>query len=63
MNLRHTITVDDVGRIAIKPSFGVPRIWVDGFMGRIQPQDVGKRIYDVDGVYQVENQEQLEARQ
>lgn len=32
------------------------------FMGKVQPQDVGKRIYFSFGSYQVENQEQLKSR-
>lgn len=30
-------------------------------IGRVQPGDVGKRVYDVDGVIQVENNEQRDA--
>lgn len=41
--------------------FGMPRD-VSGWIGRIFPTDVGKRVYLVDGVLQVENDEQRDAR-
>ena len=38
--------------------------WIDlgAVMGRVQPRDVGKRVYEVDGVLQVENDQQLRDR-
>ena len=35
---------------------------VSDFIGRILPQDVGKRVYLVGGVLQVENEEQRKRR-
>lgn len=55
----YTITANDIG----KTSF-----WFHGFqrftdvIGRVLPQDIGKRIYERNGVMQVENQEQFEKR-
>lgn len=37
-------------------------IHLQSFMGRVQVCDIGKRIYSVGGIYQVENQEQVETR-
>jgi hypothetical protein len=57
----YTIKSSDVGAHSLA-LFGrvVP---VSSFMGRIFPFDVGKRIYDTgDGVVQVENNEQFNAR-
>jgi len=63
----HTITQDDVGKgriVKVCPFCQRSiRIFVRDFMGQVQQIDVGKRIFKVgNGVYQVENQEQLEAR-
>ena len=60
----YTLQPTDVNR-ALIVCFG--RTWqVSSFMGRIMKQDVGKRVYHVggvwDGILQVENQEQFEAR-
>lgn len=39
------------------------RAWpVSGFIGRIMAQDVGKRVYLIDGILQVENNEQRQRR-
>jgi len=32
------------------------------FMGRVFRRDIGKRIYNINGVYQVENDEQFQKR-
>lgn len=54
------ITSDDVGK-AIFHAFG--RKWLtSGFIGQILPQDVGKRVYKINNILQVENDEQLNAR-
>lgn len=54
------ITKADVGRYMIT-AFG--RTWhVSSFIGRILPGDVGKRIYQVDDILQVENDEQRDER-
>jgi hypothetical protein len=58
--LVHTITENDLGYRPIKTKHGM--IWPVDLMGPIQPRDVGKRIYLNGGIYQVENDEQLEAR-
>ncbi len=66
--IAHEITREDVGKHVIqKPKCCIcgakPNpISISDFMGRILPIDVGKRIYKVDGIYQVENQAQLKAR-
>jgi len=54
------ITAEDVERPLIR-AFG--KTWrVDSFLGRVLPQDVGKRIYLVGDVLQVENDEQRSKR-
>ena len=56
-----TLTQEDVGRYAL-PMFGC--VWpVVNFMGRILPQDVGKRIVLVGGIIQVESDEQRKKRE
>jgi len=73
MRLFYEITKKDIGKRFIQitkhkcPTCGdggiTELVNVGKFMGAIQAQDVGKRIYNVSGeVYQVENQEQLEKR-
>jgi hypothetical protein len=56
-----TLGPEHVGRGIIKRPGHRP-IWLSDFMGRVLPGDVGKRIYKVDGIYQVENNEQRDAR-
>lgn len=57
----YTLTTEDVGRPTLR-IFG--RTWlVSGFIGRILPGDVGKRVYLVGGILQVENDEQRAARE
>lgn len=74
----HTITTDDIGKLNIGQkrchecghnlSFDASA-YIPDFMGRIMPQDIGKRIYrvrddaDARWVYQVENDAQLAIRQ
>ena len=64
--LLHTITEADVGRSHIPkacPCCGHRQpIVISGLMGRVLPIDIGKRIYDVGGVLQVENNEQRDKR-
>lgn len=56
----HTISTEDVGQPWLK-IFG--QLWiVSEFMGRILPGDVGKRIYLVGRILQVENDEQRDRR-
>jgi len=60
MRAYYTVKQADVGRWIIR-AFG--RVWpVSGFIGRVLEQDVGKRVYQIGGVLQVENREQFEAR-
>lgn len=62
MTTRYLLTLEEkhVGRAFIQLD-GRPRAVTD-WIGRILPNDVGKRVYDVDGVIQVENDEQRAAR-
>lgn len=54
------IAADDVGKWLFG-AFG--RRWpVSSFIGRIMPHDVGKRVYLVGDILQVENDEQRDAR-
>lgn len=56
----YTIRVTDVGKPTLK-IFG--RVWpVSDFIGKIMTQDVGKRVYLVGGILQVENEAQLKVR-
>ena len=56
----YEITSDDVGKPMLK-IFGKVRMTSD-WIGRIMPQDVGKRVYLVGDVFQVKNEEQFRAR-
>lgn len=74
VQLVHTITEKDIGRSFLKSNKRISakppeyrfdgNIMLSGFMGPIQPLDVGKRIYHDrrTGSFSVENQEQLERR-
>ena len=56
----YTLAAFDVHKPWIS-AFG--RTWpVSGFIGRVLLRDVGKRVYHVDGILQVENDEQRDAR-
>lgn len=60
MRLHYALTTEDVGQPIIH-AFG--QTWmVDGFIGKILPGDVGKRVYIVGEILQVENDEQRDAR-
>ncbi len=60
MRLHYELTREDVGQPIIR-AFG--QVWmVDAFMGQVLPGDVGKRVYIVRDVLQVENNEQRDAR-
>lgn len=50
----------DVGSDVLRRIDG--KIYVSSALGRVQARDVGKRVYRVDGVIQVENDEQMQAR-
>jgi len=64
----HTISEGDVKRpysalqeyIHTKQGFDFARLYQT--MGRLLPCDVGKRVFEVGDIYQVENDEQLQAR-
>lgn len=58
----YVLTADDVGKPFLRC---LGNTWaVSGFMGRILPGDVGKRVYRVlpQNILQVENDEQRAAR-
>ena len=60
MRTHYELQPTDVGRPFLK-AFG--RAWpVSGFIGRVLLGDVGKRVYQVGGVLQVENDGQRAAR-
>ncbi len=56
----HTITKDDVGKIAIQ----IPgsTLWLGDAIGHVQEIDIGKRVYNNRETIQVESTEQLNAR-
>jgi hypothetical protein len=56
----YTITKADIGRFSIR--FHGQSWPVVNFIGRIMPQDVGKRVYEIRGILQVESQDQLNNR-
>ena len=58
--LVYTIRIGDVGQDVVFID-GQPTSTID-FLGCVQKQDVGKHVYRVGDVFQVENQEQLSAR-
>lgn len=59
-NSYYTIERDDIGRSYIE-AFG--KTWrLADVIGRVQPLDVGKRVYQRDGVLSVENDQQRDAR-
>lgn len=62
--MRFVLTIKEkhVGQSFIKSPIG-ERVNVGDFMGLIQPRDVGKRIYETRGVYQVENDSQRNQRE
>lgn len=64
--LIHTIEKSDVGKTSLQvicPTWHYRRTHsLSEVLGRIQNGDVRKRIYKVDGVLQVENDEQLKKR-
>lgn len=66
--LIHVLTAADVGKRRIRrPDCGCcgqrrPPIDIGSAIGEVQAIDVGKRVYDVDGVIQVENDNQRDAR-
>lgn len=68
MKLVYTIKKSDVGKGEVSSSkrckccgtlLFAQHIKVRDFMGTIQPQDVGKRIYFAGNSYQIESNEQL----
>jgi len=72
--LVHTVTKFDIGKNYFKKTvYGLPEgdeyysdihgnVSVHNLVGYFLKLDVGKRIYYVDGILQIENQEQLEKR-
>ena len=60
METYYTITAADVGAPTIR-AFGCT--WpVSNFLGRVLPQDAGKRVYLQSGVLCSENDEQVQTR-
>jgi hypothetical protein len=57
----YTVTADDIGRGSIKDVYGKSH-WLSGYFGLFERQDIGKRLYDIDGVVQMENNEQRDRR-
>lgn len=56
----YELRTEDINRAVIK-AFG--RTWpVSNFLGRVLPGDVGKRVYQVGDILQVENDEQRDTR-
>jgi len=56
----YTLRDSDIGKPWIR-AWG--HVWLtSGFIGRVLPGDVGKRVYLVDDILQVENDEQLARR-
>ena len=55
-----TIQTSDIGKTNLK-SHGVT-YRVGDVIGPVQICDIGKRVYEVDGILQVENNEQRDAR-
>lgn len=68
MKYVYTISKEDIGKRNIKLgkcnccNHSLGNIPIYDFMGYIQSQDVGKRIYKNGNIYQVENQQQLKER-
>ena len=54
----HEVALQDVG----KPFSRIDRRFIGGGWGRVLSVDVGKRIYDVGGVLQIENVAQRDER-
>ena len=62
-----TIEEIDIGKTSLKRNdqcqkCGHTRHSFNLSIGRVQPQDVGKRVYEVGGILQVENDEQMNRR-
>lgn len=63
----YQITIADIGKKSLEyiicPTCGkTEKIYVSDLLGTILHCDIGKKIYQVDGIYQVENDEQLAER-
>lgn len=56
----HTITSQDVGKSTLRVRG--KKINIADAIGPVQAQDIGKRVFDVKGVIQVENNQQLQKR-
>lgn len=55
-----TIAAEHVGRGNVK--LADRNVYLAGCFGLVQQRDIGKRVFDVNGVIQVENDEQRDAR-
>ena len=63
----YTITANDVGRSALhytecETCKRCRTIYTSSFMGAVQSIDIGKRIFKIGDIYQVENNEQRDRR-
>ena len=61
----YELAADDVGKTRVLTSRGGRRgrpIYLSGVIGYVQAGDIGKRLYDVGGVIQCENDAQRDAR-
>jgi len=63
----YEITKEDVGATLIKKPCcsecgGKKNLFVGDLMGHIQAGDIGKRIYEINGLLYVENNEQRDLR-
>ena len=63
----YEIRPDDVGKVAIRlidcPTCGHKRnLYLADLLGRIQRQDIGKHIHEIDGVLQIESNEKRDKR-
>jgi len=56
----YTLGTADIGRPTIR-AFG-QTWWIASFLGRVLAQGVGKRVYLIRGILQVENNEQRDRR-
>ena len=57
----HEFTKFDVGKHYVRGTDG-RTVFLKNIMGHVQKIDIGKRLYKVGSIYQVENNEQLKER-
>ena len=61
--IRYILTIQekDINQTTVRR--GKDTYYLGPMLGRVQPQDVGKRVSNVDGVFQIESDKQFQARQ